>query len=853
MILRVKTLTPSTSARKEPLVSHTPGQHTDADAQHLATIVEASSDAIVGRTLEGIITSWNRGAEQVYGYSAHEMIGKSSAGLLPSGVDDGLPQMIARLRRQERVEPYETTRLRKDGVRIDVSISVSAIRDANGELTGVGTIARDITESRRTEDSLEQRIAFEDLVATISSSFANMTPEDSDAGITDALAAIGAFSNVDRSYVFLFSADQTRMDNTHEWCAPGIESQLHRLRNAPVTVLPSVTAKVLLGEVAYVPSVDDLAAESAVDAVEARAQGIQSFVLVPIMSRGVAVGFLGFDAVRSQRSWSAESIRLLTIVGQVLVTALERRWATKVLQQQESRYRRIFDATSDGLIISDPDTGLVLDANPAMCRMHGYEPEEFIGLHRRDFIHPDSHHLLPEYVRKVLAGDEEYRIRAMDRRKDGSSFHVEVHGAPVILRGKRVILGVVRDISNDVEAIEILEQRVAERTQDLSTLLEITRTVASTLALQPVLQIILDQLKSVVDYSNTSILALEHDELVFVGRQGRVSDTDLPRLRYPIAEFGGLWERFAQGEPINIPDVRAVSDEAQIFRNVVGNDTNEALHFMRSCMLVPLVVMERTIGLLSIAKDQPNAFTPRHIELATAIARQAAVAIEYSRMVGQAQGKAALEERQKLARELHDSVSQALYGIALGAQTARTLLDRDPMKAKEPMDYVLSLAEAGLAEMRALIFELRPESLETEGLVEALKKQTAALHARYQLDVNLEVEREPQASLDVKEALYRIAQEALHNTVKHARATNAGVRLTFPDGAILLEISDNGQGFDSSGSFPGHLGLHSMRERAERLGGTLELQSSPGCGTAIRVRIPAKPDTRRRGPQCGHS
>jgi signal transduction histidine kinase len=120
-----------------------------------------------------------------------------------------------------------------------------------------------------------------------------------------------------------------------------------------------------------------------------------------------------------------------------------------------------------------------------------------------------------------------------------------------------------------------------------------------------------------------------------------------------------------------------------------------------------------------------------------------------------------LEERQRLARELHDSVSQALYGIALGARTARKRLDSDPSNLAEPLDYVLTLAEAGLTEMRALIFELRPDSIETEGLVAALGRQVAATRARYGVAVNAELADEPEVPVATKEALYRIAQEAM--------------------------------------------------------------------------------------------
>ena len=199
---------------------------------------------------------------------------------------------------------------------------------------------------------------------------------------------------------------------------------------------------------------------------------------------------------------------------------------------------------------------------------------------------------------------------------------------------------------------------------------------------------------------------------------------------------------------------------------------------------------------------------------------------------------ATLEERQRLARELHDSVSQALYGIALGARTAQTQLERDPAKLAEPLDYILSLAEAGLSEMRALIFELRPESLQNEGLVVALTKQADAIHARHKINVVTNFGEEPNISLDTKEALYRIAQEALQNVAKHAHATKVALSLQNKDGKLILEIRDNGKGFDTSREFPGHLGMKSMPERAAQIGGEFHIQSQAGVGTTITVTVP---------------
>jgi signal transduction histidine kinase len=253
---------------------------------------------------------------------------------------------------------------------------------------------------------------------------------------------------------------------------------------------------------------------------------------------------------------------------------------------------------------------------------------------------------------------------------------------------------------------------------------------------------------------------------------------------------------------------------------------------------VPLTYRHHDVGILATYYAAGRYPDETQMTFLQAIAGQAAVAVENARLLIEVHGKAALEERQRLARDLHDSVSQALFGIALGARTARTLLQQDPQAAIEPLDYVLSLAEAGMAEMRALIFELRPESLQTEGLIAALNKEIAALRARYGITIDATLGKEPDLPLEVKEALYRISQEALHNTVKHARATHVDLRLEQAPDRVALDIRDNGIGFDPAGHFPGHLGLRSMRERVSRLGGTLTLESAPEQGAHIRAEIP---------------
>jgi signal transduction histidine kinase len=258
-------------------------------------------------------------------------------------------------------------------------------------------------------------------------------------------------------------------------------------------------------------------------------------------------------------------------------------------------------------------------------------------------------------------------------------------------------------------------------------------------------------------------------------------------------------------------------------------------------VVVSMPLIHGTTAIGSLNAYYPSGQRPPEIDMSflRAMADQATSAVDYGRLLNASREKVALEERQRLARDLHDSVSQAVYGIALGARSAKELLAKDPAQVREPLEYVLRLSEAALAEMRALIFELRPEALEREGLTGALKHHTAVLRARYGIAVEESLSGEPTMNWESKQAVYRIAQEALHNAGRHARATQVRIVLSQDDSQVRLEIQDNGVGFDPRSAFPGHFGLNTMRERATHLGGRLDIESSPGVGTTVCAIIPA--------------
>ncbi len=519
----------------------------------------------------------------------------------------------------------------------------------------------------------------------------------------------------------------------------------------------------------------------------------------------------------------------------VLRDITERVEAERQLREKEEQYRSIFEASTDGLFILDLEDSHVVEVNPMACQMWGYTHEEMLG---RPIGISDDTQQSPVHAFDVIKAGGHFQMQDITTRKDGSSFNAEVHATPFTYIGKPHLLAIVRDITERVQAEQLLEQRVNERTRELSTLLDISHTVASTLQLKPLLGLILDQLKTVADYNGSAITTLEGQDLVLIATRGPDPEDHLLQRHFSLEHLGPIWEAISRGETVIIDNVRGNSPLAQAYRESVSELLETNFSYIRGWMAVPLLLKERVIGMLSLSHSEPNFYTPRYAGLILAIANQAAVAIENARLYEQAQALAAVEERQRLARELHDSVSQALYGISLGVHTARMQLNRDPKDLAVSLDYVLELAEAALIEMRALIFELRPESLETEGLVTALTKQAAALHARQSIIVQTDLGVEPDIPLKVKQDLYRIVQEALHNTVKHARAKQVELRLNQVDGVITVEVHDNGRGFDATSSFPGHLGLHSMQERVKSLGGELKIESAPGQGTRIRAQVP---------------
>lgn len=255
-------------------------------------------------------------------------------------------------------------------------------------------------------------------------------------------------------------------------------------------------------------------------------------------------------------------------------------------------------------------------------------------------------------------------------------------------------------------------------------------------------------------------------------------------------------------------------------------------------LAAPLLVKGRAYGGIVLFYPLPRSFRADELQLIDIFADQAALALEHARLIDQSRQLAALEERQRIARDLHDSVSQTLFSLTLAAQAARTTIDGDAKAATGMLETVQELATGALAEMRALIFELRPGALHEAGLAAALERFVGAFRSRTGILVDLELDKRrlPPA---VEEALYRIAGEALNNVSKHAAAGHVEILLARRDRSVHLSVRDNGVGFAVDEPITGdHMGRHTMDERAAALGGSCRVTSVQNQGTTVEVDVP---------------
>jgi signal transduction histidine kinase len=310
---------------------------------------------------------------------------------------------------------------------------------------------------------------------------------------------------------------------------------------------------------------------------------------------------------------------------------------------------------------------------------------------------------------------------------------------------------------------------------------------------------------------------------------------------YPWPEAGPLAQTLAKGQTVMV-------DREEVRKELANIDPRLRDVRVTAMMIVPLRIHGDLIGFMTTTRTEQNAaFTKAEASLAEAMAGYIAGAIENTRLVEQMQKTAVAEERNRLAQDLHDSVTQTMFSIAAIAETLPKVWERDPQTGREGLEALRQMTQGALSEMRMLLIELRPTALLEKSLGELLRQLTAAIGARSEMMITTTIVGDRLLPDDVQIGLYRIAQEALHNVTKHSASTQARLGYYGTPEQISLQISDNGQGFDPQQQNGGRFGLAIMAERAQEIGAEFRLKSQPGEGTEVSVVWNStSPDARRR-------
>jgi nitrate/nitrite-specific signal transduction histidine kinase len=380
-----------------------------------------------------------------------------------------------------------------------------------------------------------------------------------------------------------------------------------------------------------------------------------------------------------------------------------------------------------------------------------------------------------------------------------------------------------------------LEQRVRERTQalrrqalQLQTSAQVSREITSILDIDDLLGRVTELIRAAFGYYHVHVYLVDKEAGRLVLRASSAAVGTQPR-HLPIGG-NSLNGQAAQANQSLL--VNNVSQDPRYLADPLLPDTCAEL-------VVPLRVGDQVIGTLDVHSAQVNAFSPEDVLVVQSLGDQIAIAIENARHYEQALQVAVVEERQRLAQELHDSVTQSLYSLTLFAEAGRELAEAGKLELlKQYQIRMGETAHQALKEMRLLLYELRPLALEQGGLLRALHHRLDAVERRTGVQARLVADESFKAPAHVEEDLYRIAQEALNNALKHSAASSVTVTLCAEKEGVGLEVLDDGQGFDPVAvSDGGGMGLLNMRQRVARLGGQLQIASAPGQGTQVKVRV----------------
>lgn len=518
-----------------------------------------------------------------------------------------------------------------------------------------------------------------------------------------------------------------------------------------------------------------------------------------------------------------------TVAGFLILSfdATDNRQLRDKIDERENWYRMLFEQSSDAIFITSEATKKIVEVNQQAANLLGYPIEKLQELTLGDLLVVDSASASDtKPIEPQMTVHQRYMQHSSGKRIPVVMGAAKIHDE----QGNAYTSLLVRDIEALVQAQQALQESY-EREREERTMAESMRDIIvrinRSLELEDVLETILNNLNRVIPHHTASIILREGDELRVVRLKG-FDDRNLP-IALRILKSGDLplmQQMMTHKTPILLPDVSQSEDWVQI--------TQEGVEGPRAYLGAPILHQNDVIGFINLDAYPPLEFADSDKARLEVFAAQAGLAIHNANIYRQARDMAAAEERQRLARELHDSVTQTLFSAALRAESLLLMRGSQPEALWDGLEELENLTRGSLAEMRTLLLELRPHALLNTELSVLIQRLVTGLQTRTTAQITVELHPCPQQlPSDVHINLYRIVQEALNNVIKHAQATQVRVMLQCAPGFVFAMVNDDGVGFDPDNLQTQNIGLRSMRERAAEHHIDLEIESTVGTGTVI--------------------
>jgi PAS domain S-box-containing protein len=508
------------------------------------------------------------------------------------------------------------------------------------------------------------------------------------------------------------------------------------------------------------------------------------------------------------------------------------------LRFSEEKFYKAFHSSPAAMVLQNQEDRRYLDVNAAFTQMTGYQREEAVG-HT-----PGELDLYPNREETQQMGEAfvatQGRLRNFEfrfNRYDGQVGTGLLSSEIFDLQGIETLLGIVLDITERKRAeekIQLLntemERRVAERSWQLTTLLDLAFLVSHP---ENPENIFVPALERLVDISGLDAVCIHifSNDKQYLRLEAQVGleagEGDQMRLLLPSGLFAA-W----LSQPKDILIFSGLEPDGFLPEPLRPDR-------LRSCVFTQLVARGEVLGMLSCYHKNVHTFSLEEVSLLVAMAEQLGISLENQRLRQEAEQAAVTTERRRLARDLHDSITQSLYGLTLFTRSSQDALrEGDQVKLAASLEQIEANARIALKEMRLLLFQMQPQGLD-RGFLNGINARFDLVERRLGVQATCQVDQHIPLSSEIEAALYRIALEALNNSLKHAQASHVHLTLEQVDGAVVMEVRDDGQGFDyadpSQTSYIAGMGLQNMHDRAAELNGNLEVFSSPGQGTRVRL------------------